>query len=81
MTDQLLLILCSLAIGYGLGFVVRFIIDDKREKINQIERSDFDDGIKYNNEGGKTLQEMVDSKYDPENYFAGKGRNYHNERT
>ena len=81
MTDQIIIILGSMALGYGLGFIVRLIIDDKKEKINRLERSDFDDGIKYNNEGGPTLQEMVDSKYDPENYFAGLGRNYHNERT
>ncbi len=81
MTDQIIVILCSLALGYGLGFLIRYYLDEKQEKINRIERSDFDDGIKYNNEGGKTLQEMVDSKYDPENYFAGLGRNYHNERT
>tara|TARA_R100000329_G_scaffold102821_1_gene84596 strand:+ start:322 stop:567 length:246 start_codon:yes stop_codon:yes gene_type:complete len=81
MTDQIIVILCSLALGYGLGFLIRYYLDEKQEKINRIERSDFDDGIKYNNEGGKTLQEMVDSKNDPENYFAGLGRNYHNERT
>tara|TARA_B000000565_G_scaffold136570_1_gene103136 strand:- start:951 stop:1196 length:246 start_codon:yes stop_codon:yes gene_type:complete len=81
MTDQIIIILGSMALGYGLGFIVRLIIDDKKEKINRLERSDFDDGVKYNNVGGPTLQEMVDSKYDPENYFAGKGRNYHNERT
>ena len=79
MTDQIIVILCSLALGYGLGFLIRYYLDEKKEKINRIERSDFDDGIKYNNEGGKTLQEMVDSKNDPENYFAGLGRNYHNE--
>mgnify|MGYP003112502207 FL=1 len=79
MTDQIILILCSVAFGYGLGFIIRYYLDEKQEKINTIERSDFDDGIKYNNEGGKTLQEMVDSKNDPENYFAGLGRNYHNE--
>lgn len=79
MTDQIIVILCSLALGYGLGFLIRYYLDEKQEKINRIERSDFDDGIKYNNEGGKTLQEMVDSKNDPENYFAGLGRNYHNE--
>ena len=79
MRDQIILMLCSAGLGYGLGFIIRYYIDEKQEKINRIERSDFDDGIKYNNEGGKTLQEMVDSKNDPENYFAGLGRNYHNE--
>ena len=31
------------------------------------------DGTDYNNVGGKTLKEIVDSEYDPENYFKPEG--------
>ena len=30
------------------------------------------DGTDYNNVGGKTLKDMVDSEYDPENYLNQK---------
>ena len=79
MTSQIFLLLGSCAFGYWLSFIIKYVLDSKKQKINKLERSDFDEGIHYNNQGGKTLQEMVNSKYDPENYFAGLGRNYHNE--
>ena len=31
------------------------------------------DGTDYNNVGGKTLKDIVDSEYDPENYFKKEG--------
>ena len=31
------------------------------------------DGTDYNNVCGKTLKDMVDSEYDPENYFKPEG--------
>ena len=32
-----------------------------------------DEGLDYNNASGRTLQEMVDSEFDPENYFKVEG--------
>ena len=31
------------------------------------------DSVDYNNSRERTLQEMIDSKYDPENYFRAEG--------
>tara|TARA_B100001094_G_C18187542_1_gene804846 strand:- start:33 stop:245 length:213 start_codon:yes stop_codon:yes gene_type:complete len=69
MTD-IIALLIAMAFGYYLGFFIRYVIDENREKIMISERSDFDDSVKYNN-----LEE------DPEKYSSGKGRNYHNVRT
>ena len=63
-------LLIAIAFGYWLGFIIRYIIDEKKEKIMSSERSDFDDAVKYN-----------DFKEDPEKYSSGKGRNYHSVRT
>ena len=56
--------LAGFAIGWGS---VWFIFSMK-----EIKNTD-DDGVNYNNFGGKTLKEIINSKYDPENYFRKEG--------
>ncbi len=46
----------------------------KIKKLSEQERKAVDHkSLEYNNGGGKTLADYVDSKFDPENYL-GKGR-------
>ena len=52
MTSQIFLLLGSCAFGYGLNYIIRYVLDSKKQKINKLERSDFDEGIHYNNQGG-----------------------------
>ena len=54
--------------GFALGWASVWIIFSLGElkTLNQ-------DSLKYNNVGGKTLREIIDSKFDPENYL-GKGK-------
>lgn len=54
--------------GFGLGWASVWFIFCMKE-IKEIEI----DVLEYNNVGGKTLKEMIDSKYDPENYFKPEG--------
>ena len=49
-------------LSVGLTWITVYITKDK--KLN---------GTDYNNVGGKTLKDMVDSEYDPENYFKKEG--------
>ena len=49
-------------LSVGLTWITVYITKDK--KLN---------GRDYNNVGGKTLKDMVDSEYDPENYFKKEG--------
>ena len=50
------------AVSVGLTWISLYITKDKKL-----------DGTDYNNVGGKTLKDMVDSEYDPENYFKPEG--------
>lgn len=61
-------IFVTLAIGFALGWGSVWTIFSLGElkTLNQ-------DSLKYNNVGGKTLREIIDSKFDPENYL-GKGK-------
>ena len=49
-------------LSVGLTWITVYITNDK--KLN---------GKDYNNVGGKTLKDIVDSEYDPENYFKKEG--------
>ena len=61
-------IFISFAIGFAIGWGSVWTIFSLGElkTLNQ-------DSLKYNNVGGKTLREIIDSKFDPENYL-GKGK-------
>ena len=50
------------ALSVILAEIAYFIVNDKKFVINH-----------YNNKDGKTLKDMVDSEYDPENYFKPEG--------
>ena len=50
------------AVSVVLTWIALYITKDKKL-----------DSTDYNNFGGKTLQDMVDSEYDPENYFKPEG--------
>ena len=50
------------AVSVGLTWIALYITKDKNL-----------DGTDYNNVGGKTLKDIVDSEYDPENYFKPEG--------
>ena len=50
------------ALSVVLAEIAYFIVNDKKFVINH-----------YNNKDGKTLKDMVDSEYDPENYFKPEG--------
>ena len=49
-------------VSVGLTWIAIYTTKDKKL-----------DGKDYNNVGGITLQDMVDSEYDPENYFKPEG--------
>ena len=50
------------ALSVVLAEIAYFIVNDKKFLVNH-----------YNNKDGKTLEDMVDSEYDPENYFKPEG--------
>ena len=50
------------ALAVVLAEIAYFIVNDKKFLVNH-----------YNNKDGKTLEDMVDSEYDPENYFKPEG--------
>lgn len=56
------------AAGFALGWASAWFV-----QCIPLLKDNEDEGLEYNNVGGKTLQEMVDSKYDPENYFKPEG--------
>ena len=59
----------SFAIGFALGWVSAWFV-----QCMPLFKEDEDlEAIYYNNNGGRTLKEIVDSKYDPENYFKPEG--------
>ena len=58
----------SFSAGFAIGWASVWFIFCMKE-IKEIEI----DVLEYNNVGGKTLKEMIDSKYDPENYFKPEG--------
>ena len=58
----------SFLCGFALGWAsVWFIFS-----IGELKAIDHE-SLEYNNVGGKTLKEIIDSKHDPENYL-GKGK-------
>lgn len=50
------------ALSVILAEIAYVIVNDRKFVINH-----------YNNKDGKTLKDMVDSEYDPENYFKPEG--------
>ena len=52
------------AVSVVLTWIALYITKDKKL-----------DGTDYNNVGGRTLKDIVDSEYDPENYFKPEGTN------
>jgi|TARA_B100000073_G_scaffold303008_1_gene270800 hypothetical protein len=50
------------ALAVILAEIAYVIVNDRKFVINH-----------YNNKDGKTLKDMVDSEYDPENYFKPEG--------
>lgn len=58
----------SFLAGFSIGWGSVWFIFSMKE----IKNTD-DDGVNYNNFGGKTLKEIINSKYDPENYFRKEG--------
>ena len=62
--DMFISFLCGFALGWGSVWTI-FSLGELKT-LNQ-------DSLKYNNVGGKTLREIIDSKFDPENYL-GKGK-------
>ena len=58
----------SFSAGFAIGWASVWFIFSMKE-VKEIEI----DVLEYNNVGGKTLKEMIDSKYDPENYFKPEG--------
>jgi len=50
------------ALAVILAEIAYVIVNDRKFVINH-----------YNNKDGKTLEDMVDSEYDPENYFKPEG--------
>ena len=56
------------ATGFALGWASVWTIFS----LGELKAIDHE-SLEYNNVGGKTLREIIDSKYDPENYL-GKGK-------
>ena len=50
------------ALAVILAEIAYFIVNDKKFVVKR-----------YTNKDGKTLEDMVDSEYDPENYFKPEG--------
>lgn len=60
----------SFLAGFAIGWASVWMINT----IPFLKDTEKDD-IDYNNSSGRTLQEIVDSEFDPENYFKVKGTN------
>lgn len=58
----------SFTAGFSIGWASVWFIFCMKE-LKAIDH----DSLEYNNVGGKTLKEIIDSKFDPQNYL-GKGK-------
>ena len=59
----------SFASGFAIGWASAWFV----QCIPLFKEDEDLEGLYYNNNGGRTLKEIVDSKYDPENYFKPEG--------
>lgn len=62
-------IFITLLIGFALGWGASWFV----QSLPMFKEDGDLEGLYYNKNGGRTLKEIVDSEYDPENYFKPEG--------